>query len=612
MSKHKEFKKSAASGDELDITSEYSYLTPKDQEKIFTKTETQPVISPANKLVRRISKYPDANAELDAITARLLSPVRYHEASKKYEKMLKEQERELRLEAFRTTPFARCSPIPPVRELAEWLDPSRLPWELREAATNLAAYLGVELEAALLAILTTMPMALRGRVLIAVNDTWTEAAEIFTLLIRRSGGKKSEFARVLAQPFRKFEQELQLTVKENERLQRRNKRLLMAEKSFVRGEFSKHFPRGRADLANEDDPFEERLERFLGDGESISCIMRTKESPEKTAPSLFFASMTAKKLIRKLNEQGGSLACIEAEGTIFTSEIMRKHKQFLLSAHDMERISDASLTSGEAIVPHPAISMLLMVQPSIASKFYRDASAKEVGLSPRFLPFFSSRKTENSGDSEAFHRFNTIYSEKLMSLLARYFTQDKDRKIHILRVSTEAYKLLKRVDTSVTVKHAFKRRDFMESFESKSRGHVVRLAAAIHTFCHANEDVHDTEISQDEMQAAISLFRVLDAHAEEAFDEHGFRAYQNALCIIRWLLRASPGAEVFELTTREIQQGTHIRKEEAEAALRILQANGLCLTYVEPGKSTIVMLNRHFFELPWDDSLRTISSETTG
>lgn len=119
MSKHKEFKKSAASGDELDITSDYSYLTPKDQEKIFTKTDTQPVISPANKLVRRISKYPDVNAELDAITARLLSPVRYHEASKKYEKMLREQDRELRLEAFRTTPFAECRSIPPVREIAE-------------------------------------------------------------------------------------------------------------------------------------------------------------------------------------------------------------------------------------------------------------------------------------------------------------------------------------------------------------------------------------------------------------------------------------------------------------------------------------------------------------
>lgn len=612
MNKLEKFFRNARVGDELDVTGNYRYILPASEKEPIQKTETQPAISPANIVVQRITKQPDMPSDLSAMTHQLLVHVRHHEAAKKYRKMEQEQERELRLEAFRTTPFARCSPIPPVRELAEWLDPSRLPWELREAATNLAAYLGVELEAALLAILTTMPMALRGRVLIAVNDTWTEAAEIFTLLIRRSGGKKSEFARVLALPFLEFEQELQLTVRENERLQRRNERLIMAEKCFVRGEFSKHFPGGRADLANEEDPFEERLERFLRDAESISSVMRAKESPEKAAPSLFFASMTAKKLIRKLKEQGSSLACIEAEGTIFASEIMKKHKQFLLSAHDMERISDASLTSGEAIVPHPAISMLLMVQPSIASKFYRDASAKEVGLSPRFLPFFSSRKTENSGDSEAFHRFYSICREKIMSLLGRYFTQDKDRKIHTLRVSTEAYKLLTRVDASVTVKHAFKRRDFMESFESKSRGHVVRLAAAIHTFCHANEDVHDTEISQEEMQAAISLFRVLDAHAEEAFDEHGFRAYQNALCIIRWLLRASPGAEVFELTTREIQQGTHIRKEEAEAALRILQANGLCLLYVEPGKSTIVMLNRHFFALPWDDSLRTISSETTG
>lgn len=607
MSQYIDLLKSSSSGSEYDITNRYYYTPPTFDNKAVSIPANEQPIKAEDQVVRMKRVAPDLCAEMDADTYCLLAPVRHHEANKKYTKMLAEQKRERRLWAHNQFRFSEAKCLPPVKALSVELDESYFPSNLLRMASALAIYIGVELVAALLVLLTVFVLALRGRLRISVDELWTEAVEIFAILIRGSGGRKSELRRILITPFLEFEEKLQLSVAENERLVRRNRRLKMAEKVFERGAFRAHFPSDYANLEDQDDPFEDRLERFLAGAEEVTKAIQQKESPEKTAPSLFFGPMTAKKLIRKLNEQGGCLSCIEAEGTLFSSEIMKKHKQFLLSAHDMERISDASLTSGEAIVPYPAISMLFMVQPSEALKLYRDQSAKEVGLSPRFLPFFSSRKYASAGDSSEWLAVYPEFRKMILALLNRYYTQDKDRSIYTLGVDPDALTFIKEEERKRTEQRMSGGRAFMESFDAKAHGHIVRLAAAIHAFKHAYEGVEDSNITLDEMKAASALFSVVENHAKDAFDEHGFRAYQNAIQITKWLLSATQGAEITQFTTRELQQATHICKAEAEAAIRIMEKYDLCRMYIEPTKSTVVFVNRKLYDLQWDQSFRPSS-----
>lgn len=75
-------------------------------------------------------------------------------------------------------------------------------------ANSIAQVFGMEDEAALFALLHFFTIAVHGRVHIQLDNTWSETMESYGVIIRRSGGRKTEFLRQLKLPFIELQSEL--------------------------------------------------------------------------------------------------------------------------------------------------------------------------------------------------------------------------------------------------------------------------------------------------------------------------------------------------------------------------------------------------------------------
>ncbi len=143
-------------------------------------------------------------------------------------------------------------------------------------------------------------------------------------------------------------------------------------------------------LVGKDFSISSRLGAILAESDAIfegADHFRTKEYIQ---PAIFFNKVTPKKLIRMLHAQGESLGVVEAEDGFFENYLLKWDKSFLLSAHDMEPIADASIVSGEYSVTAPAISMLHLIHPNMAAKLFSKEADRIDGFSPRFATFFVS------------------------------------------------------------------------------------------------------------------------------------------------------------------------------------------------------------------------------
>ena len=296
-------------------------------------------------------------------------------------------------------------------------------------------------------------------------------------------------------------------------------------------------------------------------------------------------------------EQGGHLACCNGENTfIRSSKILTECSSYLLSVHDMEHIDDLTKTASSFSIERPAVTILQMAQPNVALKFYQDEDLKIIGLSPRFIPLFSTSDCRIIDDNpdRLMEILKELYEPRITALLERYFSQDKDAEKFVLHLHEKAYALVKQFESDFLYARS-QGFTFMSSFHNKAHGHAVRFAAAIHAFNHAYEAIQDSEISEAEMRAGIVMMKMVLPHAEYVFNQSLLAAHIGAVAIIKALLRCSQGAEVFELTARELSQMTHLKKQEVEPALALLESHNLCALYREPGRATVVLLHPAFY-----------------
>lgn len=498
-------------------------------------------------------------------------------------------------------PCQKFSPTPDSTQISS-LTYGALPEAIVRIASELGKLFGIQTQAVVFMLLHFFVVAVHGRVAIKLDSMWKEAMECYGIVVRDSGGRKTELMKHLKAPFLLFLEKMRMAHETNSCDKRVLKEMKLVQKSFSNGirkdifpfPVYEHFKNSETmPLEKRFDTLRESLtEMFQDTDKSIPCYNKP--------PVIFFTNITPKAFIVSLEDQGGHLASCDGEnGFLTSSKLLEKCSPYLLSAHDHECIDDITKTSGQYHLDKPAATILQLAQSNVALNFYGNEDMKTTGLSPRFVPCLAMTDTGTTyaDPNKTEQLLASEYAPRIEALLTRYFTQDKTADKYELTVTSDAYALIKDFEREMAAQIQSGKVSFMESFIRKAHGQAVRYAAAFHAFNHANEAIDESPISEKEMAAGIAMMRYLIPHAEYVFDVNRFTAYNNAVKIVKALLRCSETARTFELTSSDIGRMTHLKKVEIEPALTLLDQGNLCGCYREPGRATVVILHRDFYRV---------------
>ena len=473
------------------------------------------------------------------------------------------------------------------------------PTLLYTLANSIAQVFGMEDDAALFALLHFFTIAVHGRVHIQLDNTWSETMESYGVIIRRSGGRKTEFLRQLKLPFIELQNELR-----KEWLLEGHDERVFKDMKRVQRHFSTEIQKKYLLFTNYDDLTRQNsIDKILNniEKELFNMYLQTDKNIHSTqpAPTLFLTEATPKALLIDMFHNGGYIASVNSENTFFKKSFLDKITSYLLAAHDGEYIDDKTKTAGSYVIDSPGISMLHMIQPHIASMFYGNSTYSDIGLSQRCIPFFSLEYSEPNVNmqNQMQELLTSEYAPRIQSLVKRYFTQDINAPKFKLEIDQDAYNLIKEYEYSNL---AIARENSFFPFESyvrKSHGQAIRYASAIHAFIHAKEAMHEIPLSYDDVLCGISLMKILYNHAYYAFDVFGLQSHENAVNIVKALLRRANGAESYIMTVSDINRMTHIKNNDIENALMFLTRSNLCEIVRCPRKATVVILHNMFYEL---------------
>ena len=374
-------------------------------------------------------------------------------------------------------------------------------------ANSIAQVFGMEDEAALFALLHFFTIAVHGRVHIQLDNTWSETMESYGVIIRRSGGRKTEFLRQLKLPFI----ELQSELRKEWLLEGHDERVFKDMKRIQR-HFSTEIQKKYLSFTNYDEIMHQNIIGGILNNiekELLDMYLQTDKNIHSTqpAPTLFLTEATPKALLIDMFHNGGYIASVNSENTFFKKSFLDKITSYLLAAHDGEYIDDRTKTAGSYVIDSPGISMLHMIQPHIASMFYGNSIYSDIGLSQRCIPFFSLEYFEpNVNMQRQMQELLTFeYAPRIQALVKRYFSQDINAQKFKLQIDKDAYNLIKEYEynnLSIARENSFSP---FESYIRKSHGQAIRYAAAIHAFIHAKEAMHEIPLSYDDVFCGISL-----------------------------------------------------------------------------------------------------------
>ena len=131
--------------------------------------------------------------------------------------------------------------------------------------------------------------------------------------------------------------------------------------------------------------------------------------------------------------------------------------------------------------------------------------------------------------------------------------------------------------------------DGLESFVVKLAGTAVRIAGVLHAWQFAKPEQH--ALSHQTILAGIEITRAILPHARYAFSTSGFRAYGDALKILKWVKRH----QQFGFTSRDIAQYSGVKtNEKIFPALDLLAQHNILTQLVTAHKPRVCLMHQGF------------------
>lgn len=343
--------------------------------------------------------------------------------------------------------------------------------------------------------LTVLAAAVCGHVEVEARPGWREVLALHTATIASPGERKSAVQSAMTAPLWSVEDELETQV-----AAARTHASTLAEIASKRVEKLKA-DAGRAGTRAQEKKLTE---------EALVAAQEASEITVPAVPRLVADDATPEAIASLLAEQGGRLAIISSEGGLFDTIAGRyssgvSNLDVVLKGHDGDPIRVDRRGRAAERIHRPALTIGLMVQPSVIEELGRRGEFRGRGLLGRFLYAWPpSRVGHRKADPQPVRSTTRARYTATVEELARdlYGTSSDDQVLHL---TPDAEKLLiERQEALEPLMGQAEQLASIADWASKLNGRVVRIAALLHLAAGGASST-STPITRTELAAAVRL-----------------------------------------------------------------------------------------------------------
>lgn len=338
----------------------------------------------------------------------------------------------------------------------------------------------------------------QGKYFIQGNADWAEPLNIYTVVILPPAERKSSVLSVMIRPVEEYEKE------ENSR---RNAGIIESQMVLSRLEKEK---RSLVERASKGKATEEEVR--------AKATEIAKYEPVKPL-RLFVDDVTSEKLTSVLAENKGRAAVVSAEGGIFDiiSGLYSRNVNIdvFLKGHSGDTIRVDRIGRASESIIHPALTMVLAVQPEVLNGLMSNNTFRGRGLTARFL--YSMPKSTVGSRSFSTKPIPEGVRARYRALIETILSSDNEQEP--ISLDDGAREVLEDLFNEI---EGQLKGDLAEisDWAGKFVGAVLRISGILHVMKYPKDSMFDA-VDRETMEHAVIIGRYFLTHAKAAYSLMG-------------------------------------------------------------------------------------------
>lgn len=399
--------------------------------------------------------------------------------------------------------------------------------------------------------LGVLAMTVQGRYNLQITPDWQEPLCLYCVAVAPPGERKSAVISALTRPAIEYE-------------------------AIRRGREAADVAKSGARASALEKAHQSAENRFAAGKGSLEDVLNASAEAEQARSEvvhpyrLVADDATSEKLVDLLEQQGGCMAVVSAEGGVFDMMAGRYDKSanidVYLKAHAGDPLTVDRIGRPPNHIEAPRLTMLLTVQPDVIGGIMGNSTFRGRGLCGRYLyAVCRSRVGQRAIDPPPIPQdVKRAYKECILRLL-----EDSDRGT--ITLDQDANELRREYQAFVEGKLGSDW-EHMRDWGGKLAGAVLRIAALLHI---ADASTPSQEpIGPDTVARAISIGGVLAAHAQAAYSTMGGDQSQAEAKYLWRRIQAHGGQEISKRDLIRLTSGHYQQAEDMEPAISALEDMG--------------------------------------
>ena len=425
-------------------------------------------------------------------------------------------------------PFDECSlPEFPV---------DALPKVIADYVVALAESTQTPVDMAASSALPVISVCIQGKYKVRAKADWYEPVNTFVLNIMEPSERKSAVENAMVRPINKFESEIN------------TQNAAEIESSKMRGRIMERRQKALEDQAAKGKDVKAELD---------SIVQEITAHREKKPLRLYVDDVTTEKLTQVLSDNDGRAAILSTEGGIFDTlagiYTRNVNIDVILKGYSGDCIKVDRIGRCSESVMDPALTILLMAQPSVLSGLMKNDTFRGRGLTARFLycipaSYVGSRKYRSAPVPDEVSR---AYEIQIRNMLEDEYSNEPE----IITLSPESDRMIETFAGELEPKLKEEYSDISD-WAGKLIGNTHRIAGLLcrasvfrsHDFLDVPEPL---VIDAATMANAIRIARYFISHAKAAFSLMGA---DNTIKQSKYVLNAIKNTGLTEFNKRDIMR----------------------------------------------------------
>lgn len=459
------------------------------------------------------------------------------------------------------------APVPLDEEVLPLFPVECLPPVMGDYVKAVAEAVQVPVDMTAVAALVTCALCVQKKFLVKGKENWLEPLNLYALVVAPPAERKSAVMQAMTKFVHEYERDRNDFLKMDIERNRIKRNILSQAVKNLEGKAAK--------AAKDVTP------------EMVFAKQQELLGLEVINPLRFLADdCTPEVLVSLLAENDGRMAVVSAEGGIF--EILNgRYSQSVnidvfLKAHAGDSIRIDRKGRPSEYIPHPALCVLLTIQPVVLDGLMSNNDFRGRGLTARFLYSIPQSKVgSRSFDTPTIpHLYEVDFKAMIRSLL----DIEQGSTPQLIKLSPEALDLS--AEFAARLEPQLKGElETIGDWAGKLHGAILRIAGVLH--CVENrEESGNVPITAQTMQAAIEIGNYFLAHAQAAYSLMGAdEQVQGAKYILRQLEKEKY-AEITRTQLTRLCKNRFRKADDANPALELLEEYGYIRKVLREYKGT--------------------------